>query len=226
MLLSEIEDVTRQNHLVHQLFSVKRCFGGHSSIGVVVGSGVETDRCSTIAELVLCGHVPSGFEWLDPFLSAVPKVSENPCNIDMIVTPPRYNDGPPCPWDVALAEQQAARARVALKKLHRRRGCEVSLPCVCLCPTNLENGMSYKYEDQKEWLFTDEGQRKFLAIRDKVFALLKTSGAFMMENILSGGDWECLACVDRMVELHEIREIPQIDDFLAGQHRVFVKVSS
>lgn len=83
--------------------------------------------------------------------------------------------------------------------------------------------MPYRYEDEKKWLFTDMGQRKFLAIRDKVSTLLKTSGAFMMSNIISGGDWECLACVDRLVELGEIREILQSGE-VAGQHRVFVEI--
>jgi len=83
--------------------------------------------------------------------------------------------------------------------------------------------MSYSYEKEKKWLFTDQGQRKFLKIRDKVSALLKASGAFMMSNVLIGGDWECLACVDRLVELGEIREILQSDG-VAGQHRVFVGI--
>ena len=216
MLLSEIEKETQSNHLVHQLFSVKRCFGGHSSIGVVVGPGIETDRCSTIAELVRCGHVPTGFEWLDPFLLSVPSVSKIPCSLGVDITPQRYNDGgPPCPWDVARVEQEEAKARI----LHRRLSRRASLPRDCL----LEKGMSYKYENEKNWLFTDKGQRKFLTIRDKASALLKASGAFMMSNVLIGGDWECLACVDRMVELGEIREILQPNG-VAGQHRVFVGI--
>lgn len=45
-----------------------------------------------------------------------------------------------------------------------------------------------------------------------------------MGNIISGssGDsWLLLACVDRLVELGELREIPQTHT--AGQDRIFVK---
>ena len=216
MLLIDVEQATKSNRLVHQLFSVKRCFGAHSSVGVVVGPGIETDRCSTIAELVRCGHITSGFEWLDPFLSYIPRVTEVPCVIGVEIVPPKYSDGgPPCPWDVARKEQEAAKARV----LHRRLSRRASWLCDCLS----EKKMPYKFENEKKWLFTDTGQRKFLAIRDKVSTLLKTSGAFMMSHILTGGDWECLACVDRLVELGEIREILQSDG-TAGQDRVFVEI--
>ena len=82
----------------------------------------------------------------------------------------------------------------------------------------------YKYEELKPSLFTDEGQRRFLEIRDHVHKTLDKSGAIrMVEAIsLSGGDsWEKLACVDRLVELGEIREIAQPEP-LSGQYRVFV----
>lgn len=82
----------------------------------------------------------------------------------------------------------------------------------------------YKYEDCKPELFTDEGQRRFLAVRDHVHKTLNSSGAIrMMEAIsLSGGDsWEKLTCVDRLVELGEIREIAQPEG-TPGQYRIFV----
>ena len=82
----------------------------------------------------------------------------------------------------------------------------------------------YNYENEKSKIFTENGQEMFLKIRDKVQLLLKQSGAFMLENAISGitGDsWSMLACVDRLVELKEIKEITDKTK-VAGQHRVFV----
>jgi hypothetical protein len=84
----------------------------------------------------------------------------------------------------------------------------------------------YNYQTEKPKIFTEDGQETFLKIRDKVHHLLKQSGAVMMQNAISGvtGDvWLHLACVDRLVELKEIREITKDD--VAGQYRVFVAVS-
>ena len=83
--------------------------------------------------------------------------------------------------------------------------------------------MSYQYQVEKAALFTDEGQRKFIKVRDQVKRLLEQSGAVRMQEALSGvyGDsWTALACVDRLVELGEIRELTNSN--CAGQHRVFV----
>lgn len=79
----------------------------------------------------------------------------------------------------------------------------------------------YNYETEKPRLFTEQGQRQFLEIRDKVHALLKSAMAFRLDSVMSGDTWRAMACVDRMVELGEIIEIPQTD--VAGQHRVFVE---
>lgn len=71
--------------------------------------------------------------------------------------------------------------------------------------------MSYVYEEQKEELFTDDGQKMFLKIRDKAHRLLKEAGAFRQQEVISdcgGGDsWTMIACVDRLVELGEIVEL-------------------
>lgn len=83
----------------------------------------------------------------------------------------------------------------------------------------------YQYEIEKDKIFTEEGQVVFLKIRDNVQRLLKLSGAVMMQNAITGvtGDsWLHLACVDRLVELKEIREITPSSWEVAGQHRVFV----
>lgn len=82
----------------------------------------------------------------------------------------------------------------------------------------------YKYEELKKELFTEEGQVKFLEIRDKVQQLLKQSGAVMMQNAICGvtGDtWLTLACIDRLVEIGEIKEITEPNKVRA-QNRVFV----
>lgn len=84
--------------------------------------------------------------------------------------------------------------------------------------------MCYDYLNQKAVLFTDDGSRLFLKVRDKVHHHLKEGGAFKMDATFSIGaasHWDLLACVDRLVELGEIREITPPD--VAGQDRVFVR---
>lgn len=83
----------------------------------------------------------------------------------------------------------------------------------------------YDYAKQRAVVFTDDGQRMFLKIRDKTLSILKTSGAITLEKAMSGaqgGDsWDMIACVDRMVELGELVEIAN-PVFKAGQHRIFM----
>lgn len=83
----------------------------------------------------------------------------------------------------------------------------------------------YKYKEQKKVVFTDEGQRMFLAIRNNVKRLINLAGAVDMESAMgdiSGDSWERMACVDRLVELGEIREILPRDTYVAAQYRVFI----
>jgi hypothetical protein len=83
----------------------------------------------------------------------------------------------------------------------------------------------YTYEELKPRLFTDRGQRQFLQIRDFVQKTLAVAGAVRMQeasSACSGDIWEKLACVDRLVELGELREVTGND--VAGQDRVFVAV--
>lgn len=85
----------------------------------------------------------------------------------------------------------------------------------------------YNYQTEKQKLFTEDGQEQFLKIRDNVQRLIKQSGAVMMQNAISGvsgNSWLHLACVDRLVELGEIREIT--NGSVYGQHRVFVSALS
>lgn len=81
----------------------------------------------------------------------------------------------------------------------------------------------YNYEEQKAFIFTEAGQEQFLSIRDNVARLLEEAGAVTMGRATAGqtGDgWAMMACVDRLVELKEIREIPQKE--CVGQHRIFM----
>ena len=81
----------------------------------------------------------------------------------------------------------------------------------------------YKYNELKQDLFTEEAQVAFLKIRDNINKMLEESGSFAMGHALVGGGstWHQMACVDRLVELGELREIT--GDGVAGQYRVFVK---
>lgn len=81
----------------------------------------------------------------------------------------------------------------------------------------------YAYENEKPELFTKSGQVMFLKIRDNVKRLLALSGAVRMQEAVSGNTgsvWGMFACVDRLVELHEIREIT--NGSVPGQYRIFV----
>lgn len=82
----------------------------------------------------------------------------------------------------------------------------------------------YNYAEQRPTIFTEQGQRMFLKIRDTVKYHLAEAGAVRMNEAIagnSGSSWEMLACVDRLVELGEIKEITGPD--APGQYRVFVK---
>lgn len=72
--------------------------------------------------------------------------------------------------------------------------------------------MGYCYETQKKELFTDEGQKIFIQIRDNVHRLLSIAGAFRQQEATkgcSGSSWDMIACIDRLVELGEIVELPR-----------------
>lgn len=71
---------------------------------------------------------------------------------------------------------------------------------------------SYTYAKCKPNVLTDDGQRLFLQIRDRVKSLLKMAGAFRLQEAISessGSSFDMIACVDRLVELGEIYELPR-----------------
>lgn len=81
----------------------------------------------------------------------------------------------------------------------------------------------YDYQKEKPEVMTDDGQRLMLKIRDNIKKLIEAAGAARAEEAVApfgGSDWLRHACLDRLVELGEIREVTNKDVML--QHRVFV----
>jgi hypothetical protein len=81
----------------------------------------------------------------------------------------------------------------------------------------------YDYATQRPSVFTEDGQIMFLQIRDNAARLIAKAGAARLLEIIggvSGNTWDMLACVDRLVELGELREVTT--GSVAGQHRVFI----
>lgn len=80
----------------------------------------------------------------------------------------------------------------------------------------------YNYKEHRERIFTEEGQKEFLRVRDRVNELLLTSKYIDIEQAIggiTGSTWDNMAMVDRMVELGELIEIkPQ-----TGSPRIFKK---
>jgi hypothetical protein len=82
----------------------------------------------------------------------------------------------------------------------------------------------YDYKTEKPFIFTEEGQKMFLRVRDKANALHETAGACTIEHAteyLSGSSWSMLACVDRLVEIGEYK---YLENDGCTQHRVLVKI--
>jgi len=86
--------------------------------------------------------------------------------------------------------------------------------------------MSYVYETEKPWLFTDEGQRCLMKARDRAGEILQIAGAFRafaaLKDVPYGDTWKALAILDRLVELGIIREVT---NDCCGQDRIFVSAA-
>jgi hypothetical protein len=82
----------------------------------------------------------------------------------------------------------------------------------------------YTYSEYRQHVFTEDGQVMFLKIRDRANYLLSEAGAVRCDKLLAaaggGLNWNMLACIDRLVELGELRELS--NPRCAGQDRVFV----
>lgn len=82
----------------------------------------------------------------------------------------------------------------------------------------------YIYSDYKPFVFTEGGSVMLLKIRDKTKSLIANAGVARCDKMMAGCtglNWHMLACVDRLVEMGDIHEIPNTMSG-AGQHRVFI----
>jgi hypothetical protein len=67
--------------------------------------------------------------------------------------------------------------------------------------------MSYSYETEKPWLFTEEGSAAVHKTWRNIQVLLATAGAFRWDKVKfegAGTSWQMCAIIDRLVELGEI----------------------
>lgn len=82
--------------------------------------------------------------------------------------------------------------------------------------------MPYHYQTERPKLFTEDGMRIVMEVRDKAISLLSTAGAFKSSKAMASGDgWTSLAALDYLVERGEIRRVTGPNT--AGQDQVFVK---
>lgn len=84
--------------------------------------------------------------------------------------------------------------------------------------------MSYTYQDYRPFVFTEDGQLMFLAIRDRAADLIDKAGAVSCGKLIAeqtGNTWDMLACVDRLVEIGELVEVHNPLS-QADQHRLFI----
>jgi len=69
----------------------------------------------------------------------------------------------------------------------------------------------YVYSELRHRVFTEDGQVMFLNVRDRAQELLSKHGQATLEQLMdvpgSGSNWDRMACVDRLVELGELRLI-------------------
>lgn len=78
----------------------------------------------------------------------------------------------------------------------------------------------YSYTTERPKLFTEDGVRMLLTIRDNMRKLCKESGAVrFFEAMTTGDSWMQLACADYLVERGDIR---RVTTDTAGQDQVFV----
>lgn len=84
--------------------------------------------------------------------------------------------------------------------------------------------MSYSYAEERALMFTDDGQRLFLRIRDKVEGLFAVAGACSVRAALRDMDDKIpfnprMACLDRLCELGEAEWV-RGDSFCAPEDMI------
>jgi len=68
----------------------------------------------------------------------------------------------------------------------------------------------YEYINERPFVFTENGIKMLLKLRDRARELLGEAGAFReqeLQNCVSGDSWHMLACVDYLVERGDIRRV-------------------
>ncbi len=73
----------------------------------------------------------------------------------------------------------------------------------------------------KSEIFTPEGMKKLLFIRDNITSMISVSGAFTLSKAMAGDNWTTYACIDYLKELGEIIELTDPAKGFYG-HRVFI----
>lgn len=85
--------------------------------------------------------------------------------------------------------------------------------------------MTYRYEDERSWLFTRDGTECLIQARDNALRLLASAGAFALFAALKDVDYKDtfkgMAIIDYLVERGDIREVTPGGTW--GQRRVFVR---
>ncbi len=68
--------------------------------------------------------------------------------------------------------------------------------------------MTYRYEAERPWLFTEEGATELIRARDKILAAAKQNGCIRageaFKHMHAGDSWKNLAILDRLVELGDL----------------------
>jgi hypothetical protein len=87
------------------------------------------------------------------------------------------------------------------------------------------NAKMYTYQVYRSQVLTEEGQIMLPKIRDNAKRLIQEAGAASFRKIISVADGDIcdmLACVDRLVELQEIREVS--NSYSSASHdRIFIQ---
>lgn len=81
----------------------------------------------------------------------------------------------------------------------------------------------YNYQRMRPVVFEEKTQRMFLSIRDRAHQLIRVAGSVTLGHAIAdecGDSWDQMACVDRLVELEELRELDCGQ--VRAQDRVFV----
>ena len=85
----------------------------------------------------------------------------------------------------------------------------------------------YDYKECRKEIFTENGVKLLIEVKDLIESYLEVSEAFKMNAVLkslTGDCWTMMACVDYFVEMGLIKEIDQsLGDNIHSQGRVFVK---